>query len=49
MPVSFTIVLKRKKQMLYLPLGFKNGLTIDVLVVSGAYVSAVVESESERS
>ena len=40
MPLSSTIVLKRKKKMLYVPLNFKNGLTIDALVDSGAYVSA---------
>ena len=32
MPLSSTIVLKRTKQMLYVPLDFENGLTIDVLV-----------------
>ena len=31
MPLSSTIVLKRKKQMLYVPLDFENGLKIDVL------------------
>ena len=33
-PLSSTIVLKRKKTMLYVPLDFKNSLTIDVLVDS---------------
>ena len=37
MPLSSTIVLKRKKEMLYVPLDFENGLTIDALVDSGAY------------
>ena len=36
MPLSSTIVLKRKKEMLYVPLDFENGLTIDALVDSGA-------------
>ena len=40
MPLSSTIVLKRKKEMLYVPLDFENGLTIDALVDSKAYVSA---------
>ena len=31
MPLSSTIVLKRKKEMLYVPLVFENGLTIDPL------------------
>ena len=30
-PLSSTIVLKRKKEMLYVPLDFENGLTIDAL------------------
>ena len=32
MPLSSTIVLKRKKEMLYVPLDFENGSTIDALV-----------------
>ena len=38
MPRSSTSVLKRKK-MLYVPLDFKNSLTIDALVDSGAYLA----------
>ena len=34
MPLSSTIVLKRKKEMLYVPLVFKNGLTTDARVDS---------------
>ena len=48
MPLSSTIVLKRKKENLYVPLCFKNGLTIDALVVSGAYVSAIAQKELAR-
>ena len=48
MPLSSTIVLKRKKQMLYVPLDFENGLTIDALVDSGAYVSAIAQKELDR-
>ena len=44
-PVSSTIVLKRKKEMLYVPLDFENGSTIDALVDSGAYVSAIAPKE----
>ena len=32
MPLSSTIILKRKKEMLYVPLDFENGLTIDATV-----------------
>ena len=48
MPLSSTIVLKRKKEMLYVPLDFENGLTIDALVDSGAYVSAIAQNELDR-
>ena len=48
MPLSSTIVLKRKKEMLYVPLDFENGLTIDALVDSGAYVSAIAQKELDR-
>ena len=49
MPLSSTIVLKRKKEMLYVPLDFENGLTIDALVDSGAYVSAIAQKELDRN
>ena len=49
LPLSSTIVLKRKNEMLYLPLDFKNGLTIDVLVDSGAYMSAIAQTELDKT
>ena len=48
MPLSSTIVLKRKKEMLCVPLDFENGLTIDALVDSGLYVSAIAQRELDR-
>ena len=48
MPRTSTIVLKRKKEMLYVPLDFENGLTIDALVDSGAYVSAIAQKDLDR-
>ena len=48
MPLSPTIVPKRKKEMLYVPLDFKNGLTTDALVDSGAYVSAIAQRKLDR-
>ena len=48
MPLSSTIVLKRKKEMLYVPLDFENGLTIHTLVDSRAYVSAIAQTELDR-
>ena len=49
MSLSSTIVLKRKKEMLYVPLDFENGLTIDALVDSEAYVSAIAQKELDRT
>ena len=48
MPLSSTIVLKRKKEMLYVPLDFEKGLTIDALVDLGAYVIAIAQKELDR-
>ena len=48
MPLSSKFVLKRKKEILYVLLGCKNGFTIDNLVASGAYVSATAQSERDR-
>ena len=48
MSLSSTIVLKRKKHMLYVPLDFEDGLTVVVLVDSGAYVSAITHKELDR-
>ena len=45
MPITSTIILKRKKKMFYNPLHFKNGLKIDALVDSGAYVNAIAQKE----
>ena len=47
-PLSSAIVLKRKKEMLYVPLDFENGLTIDAPVDSGAYVSSIAQTELDR-
>ena len=45
MPLYYTVVLKRKKEMLYVPNDFENGLTIDALVDSGDYLSAVAQKQ----
>ena len=47
-PLSSTIVPKRKKEMLYVPLDFENGLTIDALFDSRAYVTATAQSDLDR-
>ena len=48
MPLSSTIVLKRKKEMFYVPLDFESGLTIDAPVDAGAHVSAIAQKELDR-
>ena len=47
MPLSSTIVLKQKKEKLYVPLDFENGSTKDALVDSGAYVGAIAQKISD--
>ena len=41
LPITSTVVLRRKQEMLYVPLDFDNILTVDALVDSGAFVSAI--------
>ena len=41
------VVLKRKQEMLYVPLDFENNLTVDSLVDPGAFVSAIVQDDLE--
>ena len=45
MPLSSTIVREQKKEMLYVPLDSDNGLTIDTLIDSRAYISAIAQKE----
>ena len=45
MPLSSTIVLKRMEELLYVPLDFENGSTIDALPDSRAYVSAIAQTD----
>ena len=42
LPLTSTVNLKRKQEMLYVPVDFENNLTVDALVDSGAFVSAIV-------
>ena len=41
LPLTSTVILKRKQEMLYVPLDFENNLTVDALVDSGAFVGAI--------
>ena len=47
LPLTSTVVLKRKQEMLYVPLDFENNHTVDALVDSGAFVSAMAQDDLE--
>ena len=47
LPLASAVVLKRKQEMLYVPLDFENNLTVDALVDSGAFVSAISQDDFE--
>ena len=45
LPLTSTVVLKRKQEMLYVPLNFENNLTVDALVDSRALGSAITQAD----
>ena len=45
LPITSTVVLKRKQEKLYVPLDFENKLTVDALVDSRAFVSAIAQND----
>ena len=45
LPLTSTVILKRKQEMLYVPLDSENNLTVDALLDSGAYVSAIAQND----
>ena len=45
--LTSTVVLKRKQETLYVPLDFENNLTVDALVDSVAFVSAIAQKDSD--
>ena len=47
LPLISTVVLKRKQEMLYVPLDFEINLNVDALVDSGAFVSAITQDNLE--
>ena len=47
LPLTSTVVLKRKQEMLYVPLDFEKNLTVDALVDSGAFVTAIAHDDLE--
>ena len=47
LPLTSTVALKRKQEMLYVPLDFKNNLMVEALVDSKAFVSAIAQNDLE--
>ena len=47
LPLTSTVVLKQKQEMLYVPLDFENNNPVDALVDSGAFVSAIAQDDLE--
>ena len=47
LPKTSTVVLKRKQEMLYVPLDFEKNLTVDALVDSGPFVCAIAQDDLE--
>ena len=45
LPSTSTVFLERNQKMLYVPLDFENNLTVDDLVDSGAFVSAIAQND----
>ena len=47
--LTSTLVLRRKQEMLYMPLNFENNRTKDALVETAAYVSAIVQNDVDTT
>ena len=45
LPLTSTLDLKRKQELLYMPLDFENKLTVDALLQSGTFVSANTKND----
>ena len=45
LPLTSTVVLKGKQEMLYVPLDFENNLTLDALVDLRAFVGAIAQDD----
>ena len=46
-PLTSKLVLKRKQEMLHVPLDCDKNLTVDALVHSGAYFGAVAQNDMD--
>ena len=49
LPLTSTVVLKRKQEMLYVPLDFENNLTVDALVDSRAFVLETIKQKAPKN
>ena len=49
LPLTSTVILKRKQETLYVPLDFENNLTVDALVDSRAFVSAFAQDDMDTN
>ena len=49
LPLTSTVVLKRKQEMLYMPLEMENNQTVDAMVDSRAYVCAIAQNDLDTS
>ena len=49
LPLTSTVVLKRKQEMLYVPLDIEENLTVDALVNSWAYVSVIAQNDLDTN
>ena len=49
LPLTSTVALKRKQEMLYLPLDSEKNLTVEALVDSEAFVSAIAQDDLETN
>ena len=45
LPLTSTVVLKRKQEMLYVPLNSENNLTVDALLDSREFVSSIAQDD----
>ena len=48
LPLTSTVVMKWKQEMLYVHLDFANNLTVDALVDSGAFFNAIAQNDLDR-
>ena len=47
LPLTSTVVLKRKQEMIYVPLNSENNLTVDALLDSREFVSSIAQDNVE--